>query len=245
MTAGAIQLPLPLPSRRALGRDDFIVSPANGEALALIENWSRWPGGRLAISGPAGAGKTHLVHVWRALSGAETVAAVELAPDAAAALAGSGRVAVEDADRLADLPPQVRDQAEAGLFHLHNLLGGAGGALLVTGRTAPARWETKLADLASRLAAIPHVAIGAPDDALLSSVLDKLLADRQIRAGAGLVAFLVNRIERSFAAAEAVVAMLDARSLERRAEVSIPFARRVLDEVGVPGTSRDAPGGEI
>lgn len=228
-SAVQLVLPLALPRRRALGRGDFHVSPANAGALAMIEGWRGWPGGRLALTGPAGAGKSHLVQVWRGLASAAEVAAGDLDPERAAALAGAGAVAVEDGDRI---PPARRAAAEAGLFHLHNLLAASGGALLVTGRSAPARWEVRLPDLASRLAAMPVAELDAPDDALLSSVLDKLLADRHIRAGAGLVPYLVRRIERSFAAAEAVVATLDARSLEAGARVTRDLARRVLDEAG-------------
>lgn len=228
MSAGPRQLPLPLPERRALGRDSLIVSPANAAALAMVERWRDWPNGRLAVSGPEGAGKTHLVHVWRALSGAEAAAAAELTPGRAEALAAAPAVAVEDADRIADLVGPARAAAEEGLFHLHNLIGAAGGALLVTGRSAPARWRIALPDLASRLAAMAHVEIGAPDDALLSSLLAKLLADRQIRPAEGLIPFLLRRIERSSAAAEAVIAKLDARAMEERAELTVPFARRVL-----------------
>ena len=37
------QLPLPLPSRTALGWEDFFVSPANMLAVAQIEGWRAWP----------------------------------------------------------------------------------------------------------------------------------------------------------------------------------------------------------
>jgi len=193
-----------------------------------VEGRAGWPGGRLALSGPAGAGKTHLVQVWRAASGAALAAAVSLDPSRAAALAAAGRVAVEDADRIAGLPQAAREAAEQGLLHLINLLAAQGGALLLTGRSAPARWAIALPDLASRLAATAHAAIDAPDDALLAAVIAKLLADRQIRPGPGLIGYLVRRIERSFSAAEEVVATLDARAMEARANLTVPFARRVL-----------------
>ena len=53
----ALQLPLNLPVRPALGRDDFYVSDANKDALARIEARD-WPGGRLALFVPEGAVKT-------------------------------------------------------------------------------------------------------------------------------------------------------------------------------------------
>ena len=92
--AGSGQLVLDLPARPALGRADFFVSPANALALAQVDAWPDWPARRLAVVGPAGAGKTHLVHVWAARSGANVLAAADLgaidpaAVPAAAALAG-------------------------------------------------------------------------------------------------------------------------------------------------------------
>jgi hypothetical protein len=46
-----------------------------------------------------------------------------------------------------------------------------------------------------------------------------------------VVAFLVNRIERSFAAARTVVLALDRASLRRHRPVTMPLARLVLEEL--------------
>ena len=42
------QLVFDLATRPALGRADFFVSPANRLALAQVDTWPAWPGGRLA-----------------------------------------------------------------------------------------------------------------------------------------------------------------------------------------------------
>jgi chromosomal replication initiation ATPase DnaA len=75
------------------------------------------------------------------------------------------------------------------------------------------------------------VRIGAPDDDLLGAVLVKQLADRQIRVDQDVVAFLTRRMERSFAAARAVVRALDRASLRARRPITMPLARAVLDEL--------------
>ena len=67
-----------------------------------------------------------------------------------------------------------------------------------------------------------------PDDALLGAVLVKLFADRQLAVAPDLVQYLVPRIERSFAAAEAVVAALDRAGLARRRPVTARLAAEVL-----------------
>ena len=101
--------------------------------------------------------------------------------------------------------------AEEALFHLCNRLALGGGSLLVTGREPPARWPLALPDLASRLRAAPVARLEPPDDALLAAVLVKLFADRQVAVAPELIGYLVGRIDRAFAAAEATVARLDAR----------------------------------
>ena len=67
------QLILDLGHRPALGREDFLVAPANQTAVAWIDRWPDWPGPVLALSGPPGCGKSHLLQVWRAMSGAREI----------------------------------------------------------------------------------------------------------------------------------------------------------------------------
>lgn len=86
-----------------------------------------------------------------------------------------------------------------------------------------------LPDLLSRLQAAAVARIGAPDDALLSAVLVKLFADRQITVPPALIAWLVLRMERSIAAARALVALLDARALAEGRPITRALAAEVLD----------------
>ena len=94
-----------------------------------------------------------------------------------------------------------------------------------------AAWSLALPDLRSRLLTAWSVTISPPDDQLLAALLVKQFADRQLRVDAGVVAFLVNRIERSFAGVRAVVAALDRASLRARRPVTMPLARLVLEEL--------------
>lgn len=220
----ARQLSFELPVRQALGRDDFFVSPANAEAVAMIEGWQGWPARKLALIGPPGAGKTHLAHVWAALSGARIVAARDLAGADIPALA-AGHVAVEDAARIAGDGP-----AEEALFHLHNLALAEGHCLLMTARSAPRQWPLALPDLASRMQGTPAVTLGEPDDSLLAAVLTKLLADRQLSPSPNTVPYLVRRMDRSFAAARDLVERLDATSLASGRPISRALAAQVLDK---------------
>lgn len=221
------QLVLDLPTRPALGRAAFYVAPANRLALALVDSWPGWPGGRLAVTGPTGSGKTHLAHVWAARAGARILAARDVAGLDLATLPGDAAVAVEEVDRLAGLRAR-RAAAEEALFHLCNHLGAGGGSLMVSGRRAPSRWTIRLPDLASRMAATTVAKLEAPDDALLAALLVKHFADRQVAVGPGLIDYLVPRIERSSAAAEAVVAALDRAGLAGRRPLTPRLAAEVL-----------------
>lgn len=217
-------MPLSLEYRPALGRADFLVSESNEAAVAAVSDWRAWPGRRMALVGPDRAGKTHLAHVWMQESGARLLTAAELNAAAAEALVAHGTAVVEDIDAVADLAPEPRHEAEEALFHLMNLAAAEGTWLLLTGGAAPARWEVRTPDLASRLAALPVARLMPPDDVLLSSLMVKLFADRQLSVSPEVIKYLAARIERSCAAAEDAVAALDRLSLARKRGVSKAMA---------------------
>lgn len=218
------QLILNLPVRTALGREDFFVSPANAVAVAMIDAPERWPQGKLLLTGPQGAGKSHLAAVWASGNDAVTVQAAALRSDAVPTLAARGKVLVEDADRIAR-----QTESETALFHLHNLTLATGGQLLLTANDTPAHWGLGLADLQSRMEATACVTIAAPDDALLSAVFLKLFADRQLQVAPSLIAYLISRMDRSFATVHTLVAALDARALALGRPVTRALAAEVLD----------------
>ena len=219
----AQQLGLALPSRAALGRDDFFVAPSNAIAAAMIDGWRTWAGRKLALTGPPGSGKTHLTHVWATQSGARIIQARDLLRADIPDLARSC-VAVEDVPLIAR-----HAEAQTALFHLHNLVLAEGHSLLLTGAPAVAQWRLTLPDLASRMQAAGAVALEAPDDMLLTAVLAKLLADRQLTPRPDLIPYLLPRMDRSFVAAGDLVARLDAASLAQKKPVTRSLAAQVLD----------------
>ena len=219
MTAsGARQIPLDLPHRSALGREDFLVSPSNEKAVAWLDRWPEWPNNGLVLHGPAGSGKTHLVHVWRGMSEAEIIPAADLS----VADPQGQAVAIEDMEDLTD---------EVALFHLLNRMRDRGGHIMLTAKTAPAHQSISLPDLRSRLHALPAVAIGAPDDALLAAVYVKLFSDRQLKVGADVVTYLVTHVERSMEAAVKAVALIDRTALEQRRSITVAFIRGLFKPI--------------
>ena len=213
------QLPLDLAYRPALGSADFVVADANRDAVAWIDRWPDWPAHALALHGPTGCGKTHLAHVWQART-----AAVVLATPPADGVAPPLRVVLDE----------PRDWTETALLHLYNALREAGGHLLIVSEIPPARWNVALADLASRLASIPAVALAAPDDALLIAVMAKQFSDRGLEVNDDVLRYVASRIERSFAAAAEMVDRIDRAALAEQRRVTPALARSCLDSSSAP-----------
>lgn len=217
------QIAFDFESRPALTGDDFLIAPANRDAVAWLDRWPHWPSPALVIHGPPGSGKSHLVQVFMARTGALPVTPALLAEaDMERALAAVSVCVADDADQGHD---------EEALLHLYNSLAEHGGRLLLTASAPPARWGIGLADLASRLGAAQVVAIGPPDDALIEAVLVKLFSDRQLRARAGVVDYLIPRMERSLDAARRLVAAVDAEALATRRDITLALARQVLERM--------------
>lgn len=216
----AQQLPLDWPAPVAQGAADFFVSGANRAAFELVTGTTPWPGGKLVLTGPAGAGKSHLARVWSHRSGAAVIDARALGAESPPPAVP--RLVVEDCDRL---PPE----AQTWLFHAHNSLAEAGGHLLLTARSAPSRWPLTLPDLATRMQAATVARIEDPDDDLLAAVLCKHFGDRQIDPDPAVLRYLVRRMDRSFAAAAETVRRLDRASLALKRPITTHLARALLD----------------
>ena len=204
--------------RPALGREDFLVAPCNRDAVAWLDRWPDWPGPLLVIHGPPGSGKSHLAEVWRRRSGAEAVDASAIAEIPS----GGGRTAALVIDGLAG------PIDERALLHTYNDLAEGDGHLLLTAAAPPARWPLTLPDLASRLRVAPAAALGLPDDAMLGALMLKLFADRQVAVAPEVPAYVVPRIERTFAAMARLVERLDRAALAEGRAVTVPLVRAVL-----------------
>ena len=217
------QLAFDLPLKQAQGREDFFVAPANALALATLDAPEGWPGGRMLLIGPEGAGKSHLAQIWADERGASILPAAHLTDADIPALARSALV-LEDAQAIGADP--ARQEA---LFHLYNLMQAEGRTLLMTADAPPRDWGLTLPDLISRMGSVASVRISPPDDALLAAVLVKLFNDRQLTVQPQLIDWLVTRMDRSLATARRLVQALDTRALEEGRKISRHLAAQVLD----------------
>ena len=216
------QLPLEFDHDPATGRDDLIVSDRLNAAVAIVDRWPDWPSPVVILAGPTGSGKSHLATIWADRVGATRVA-IDKPDPMVLETAARGPVLVEDIDHAGF--------DETALFHLINAVRENGSAVLITSRLWPAGWRVTLPDLASRLKAATVVEIAEPDEELLSKVMVKLFADRQVVVDDKVIGWLVARMERSLAAARLIVARLDQLALARRSKITRALAAEVLAEM--------------
>lgn len=221
------QLPLAFGHRMAAGREDFWVASGNAEAVALLDQWPDWGGAVVVVSGPAGAGKSHLAQVFATRVGESGKTAL--------LVNGSAGLTLDPPQLLAQAEVIILDDADAGvdevsLFHLFNAVREAGRSLVIFCQDAPAQWVS-LPDLRSRLSAVPSARIGNPDDALMTAVLVKLFADRQMRVAEEVIDYLLRHMERSFECARALTARIDTVSLAQKRPVTIPLVKQILENL--------------
>lgn len=217
-----VQLALGLPHRPAFGADDFLVSDCNRPAVELVDAWPDWGDRTQLLVGPPASGKTHLVRVWQARSGATAITGMEGDVAMVVAKPAGSAFVLEDADRIGF--------DGKTLFHLLNLVKERGDSLLITARQPPPRWGARLPDLSSRLNALRLTEIGPPDGPLLKTVMLKHFADRQLNVEPKVLDYLALHVDRSLEAAGRAVEAVDQAALRSGRKISRQLAAEVLRE---------------
>ena len=125
---------------------------------------------------------------------------------------------------------------ETAIFHRWNRAQESGIPLLLV--VGDGGWDIALPDLRSRMGAALQLEIGPPDDALATDLMLSHAAQRGLVLGEGAPAYLVPRMERSYAAIEKIVGEIDLLSLERQVPATLSVWRDALEAVQGPDQGR-------
>ena len=208
------QLAFALPLRlAAFGREDFLVTDCNKEAATYLDSSDRWTFPFVLIYGDKGCGKTHLAHTFSD----EFLDATHMTENDILSL--PSRCVVENTDQAASEPL---------LFHLYNHALENKKKVVFTARALPV---FSMPELQTRFNAMPQIKINPPDDLLMSAVLCKLFADRQVKVEADVIAYLLKHLKRTFEAMERVVDIADRLSLAQKRPITIPLIKEVITQL--------------
>jgi hypothetical protein len=136
---------------------------------------------------------------------------------------------------LGEVVDNAETVEETALFHRWNRAQESGRPLLLVGDASD--WRIGLPDLASRLGAALRLAIGAPDDAMLTDLIALHAEQRGLALDESAAAYLVPRCERSHMGAERLVEAIDRLSLERKVAPTMAIWREALESVSADGSS--------
>ena len=226
MASPSGQLGLPFVHRPAYADGDFLATPSNGAARRWLA--ADWPDGRLALWGPEGVGKTHLLTIEARHLGVDVRAGATLEPPAAPP---ASACVIDDAEAA----------PEPALLHWLNTAREASQRLLLASRQAPARWPVRLPDLASRLRTIQSVEILPPDDDLLRALLARMLSERRLLVSETVQRWMFIRLPRSAFAMREAAARLDRVQLAAAGPVTRVLAATALRGLIDGSEDREAP----
>jgi len=231
------QLPLGLrfPAHQRL---DAFHPGDNAAALAAVRGLATQVGAPWAfLSGPEGAGKTHLLIAACQAAGGRRALYLPLAAlgatqaeDALAGIEDADLVCIDDVHAIGG-----HRGAEVALFDAYNRCRAAGTAMLFSGRAPPGQLPLVLPDLASRLAACLRFVLKPLDEAARRDVLRERARSRGFEVDDTVLDFLFRRHARDLGALLNLLDRVDRESLAAQRRITVPFLRRVM---GLPSRER-------
>ncbi len=208
------QMPLKLPKSTLYRAEDYRVGTANAQAHGLITSWPHWPAGHVAVIGPTGSGKTHLAHMLADATGGHLCLAAGLQLDD-----------LHEAQTALILDDLHQGVDEDTLFHALNRPQ----PVVMMSAEPLGALPVQLPDLRSRLQAAYVVALGLPDDDLMTALLHQAFRARHHRADAGLIGYMLPRIERGYAAVDDLVEEIVTASLQQNRPINRGLVREILE----------------
>jgi len=225
------QLPLALRYPPDQHLDTFVGAPEG--AIALLRAVAAGGSGDwLYLSGPAGAGKTHLLlgSCAHALSTGARPAYLPLASaagrvrDALEALDGMDFVAIDGVDAVAG-----HREDEVALFDFHNRARASGARVAYAADARPDALALALPDLRSRLGQCIGIALVPPDDEARREVLRQRAQRRGLAVDGAALDWLLRRVGRDLGSLTQLFDRLDREALAAQRRLTVPFLRQVLE----------------
>ena len=203
------QLTIEMPQKNFFGREDFMETKSNLEALLV---------------GPPGSGKSHLIKIFMnsietRLSKIITLPSNNLFNE----FEKNEFTIIEDIHNI-----NIKF-SEEDLLHAINISKETKRSLIMTSRIPISRFEIRLTDLRSRLESISVAIIEEPDDELMKSIILKMLRDRQLMVNPAIIEFLMKRLERTYLEINRTINLIDKHALEKGKKVSISLIREILN----------------
>ena len=207
------QLALPLTWHPLFEDHLFFVGNSNRLAFDWIQSWP-WPHCCSCVFGPKSSGKTHLGMLWAKKHSAQWI----------------------------DHPPVVQNHqhyiwdhfvcaSEDLLISFFEDLKRSSATCLFLAYHPPSKWSLDREDVRSRFLTMPCVDVRLPDDDVLYHVLKKCFHDHGMRVSSGLISFLIQRMPRSFDAAQSLTKILHTRFLEEKHIPSKNMIQKILDSL--------------
>ena len=223
------QLPIPLAVNPRFDFNSFRTGD-NAELVAALKTSARLPGGPgLWLWGEAGSGRSHLLQALCQEATAQQHSSIYLPlaqlaaqPEVIDSLEG-GVIALDDVEQwLGDI------RLESALMALYQRQLARAGVLVVAADRSATGIDFALADLASRLRALPAFRIAPLGDTDLVAVLKAAAHQRGLKLNKATADFWITRSRRSLPALLAELDELDRMALAAQRRLSIPLLKAVL-----------------
>ena len=217
------QLPLSLELPKGEVDAALFVTAANETAMAYLSQWHDWPAPyhSFNIYGPAGCGKSQMGAFFANRTKAMIINSLPL----------FNRSLFDGYDVIV-LDGVSADEGWSGdaLFHFCNYLSETGKYALFLSETPISQLGFSLADVRSRLRAIPSQEIQLPDDELLHALFESYFHERQCAVTEAVLDYIVARCDRSYEAVAQLVSAIDRESLAAKQAITIPLVRTVFEQ---------------
>ncbi len=216
------QLPLPISWAFSTSVSDFVVDECNKSAFMLLEQWPlKIKTNFVCLVGETGSGKTHLAHVWADRLGAKFITSEYIENVLLDEPVPHPYYVLDNADEICD---------DILLFNLYNKIRELDAYMLMTAKQYPAQWHTGYDDVKSRLKTIDVITIKKPNEVALTKIINQMLLQRGIMCSSDVIAYISNRIERTYESMIYWVNRIDEFRKTTHRKITLKAVRAVLTD---------------